>query len=132
MEQKTVADVMGRRVISCELQTPVPEVARIMTHEDVSAVVVLDEEECLAGLISRTDLVVLYGYEEEWPYLRAQQVMISQVRTVQPNEQAVVAAQQLHQQKISRLVVTEPVGNGKQRPVGMLSITDIVREMSFT
>lgn len=132
MHDKTVADLMSKRVSSCPKTTPIPEVARIMTEKDISAIVVVDEEGCLAGIISRTDLAVLFGYEEMWPHLHAGQVMITEVSTVGPGERAVLAAQVLHQRKISRLVVTEPVeSSGKERPVGILSITDIVREMSM-
>ena len=131
MHNKAVADIMHKGVISCPLDTPMPEVARIITEKDISAIVVVDHESYLAGLISRTDLAVLYGYDEMWPHLRAGDVMTKNVLTIQATDPAVQAAQKIHQNKISRLIVTEPAPNGKEKPIGILSITDIVRDMSL-
>ncbi len=128
---KPVGEVMHSGVIHCTMDTPVPEVARRITKHDISAMVVTDEEGCLAGIISRTDLTVLYGYDEMWPHLTAQQVMKTTLHTVAPDELATRAAQRLHQEKISRLIVTEPTAHGKEKPIGILSITDIVRDMSL-
>lgn len=131
MHNKVVADIMHKGVISCPLDTPIPEVARIITQKDISAIVVVDNESHLAGLISRTDLAVLYGYDEMWPHLRAGDVMTRNVLTIQATDRAVEAAQKIHQNKISRLIVTEPAPNDKEKPIGILSITDIVRDMSL-
>lgn len=131
MVDKSVSDIMHAGVVSCPLDTLVPDVAHMMTNHDISAIVVVDADDCLAGIISRTDLAVLYGYEEMWPHLQAGQVMTTQVYTIAPDEPAVKAAQEIHQHKISRLVVTEPGPSNKKRPIGILSITDIVRDMSL-
>lgn len=128
---KRVADVMHSGVIHCTMDTLVPEVARRITKHDISAMIVVDMDGCLAGIISRTDLTVLYGYDEMWPHMTAQQAMKTTLYTVAPGELATVAAQRLHQEKISRLIVTEPTDNGKEKPIGILSITDIVRDMSL-
>jgi CBS domain-containing protein len=131
MIDKSVADLMHDGVISCPLETPMPEVARRMTQADISAIVVVDHDGCLAGVISRTDLAVLYGYDEMWPHLQAGQAMTGKVHTVSPTTSATEAARRIHQHKVSRLIVTEPVANGdKERPIGILSITDIVRTMA--
>jgi signal-transduction protein with cAMP-binding, CBS, and nucleotidyltransferase domain len=131
MIDKSVADLMHEGVISCSLNTPLPEVARRMTEADVSAIVVVDDEGYLAGLISRTDLATLYGYDEMWPHLQAGQAMSGAVHTISRTNAATEAARRIHQHKVSRLIVTEPVTNSdKKRPVGVLSITDIVRAMS--
>jgi len=131
MIDKSVADLMHDGVVSCPLDTPMPEVARQMTQADISAIVVVDHEGCLAGVISRTDLAVLYGYDEMWPHLQAGQAMTGKVHTVSATTPATEAARQIHQYKVSRLIVTEPVVNSeKERPIGVLSITDIVRTMA--
>lgn len=131
MIDKSVADLMHDGVISCSLDTPLPEVARKMTQADISAIVVVDYDGCLAGLISRTDLAVLYGYDEMWPHLQAGQAMSANVYTISRTTAATEAARRIHQHKVSRLIVTEPVANSdKKRPIGILSITDIVRAMA--
>lgn len=131
MTIKTVADLMHTGVISCTTERKLPYVARKMTDADVSAIVVVDSDGCLAGVISRTDLAVLFAYDEMWPHLTAGQAMSANVFTVSPEDPATEAARQIHQNKVSRVIVTEPAGDGnKQRPIGILSITDIVRTMA--
>lgn len=131
MLDKTVSDLMHEGVVSCPLDTLLPEVARKMTRADISAIVVVDHDGCLAGLISRTDLAVLYGFDEMWPHLQAGQVMSSEVYTISRTTAATEAARRIHQYKVSRLIVTEPVANSdKKRPIGILSISDIVRTMA--
>lgn len=132
MLSKPVSEIMHEGVITCAPDTPLPDVARTMTRHDVSAIVVVEEDGSLAGIISRTDLLVLYGYDEMWPHLQAGQVMIRSVITVEPTASAVEAARKLHEHKIHRLIVTDSNGHtGKVKPIGVLSITDIVRDMSL-
>ncbi|NOX62762.1 MAG: CBS domain-containing protein [Chloroflexi bacterium] len=132
MDGKSVAEVMHHGVITCNPTTAIPEVARLMNEHDISAVVVVDDRELLAGIITRSDLVVLYGYDEMWPHLRADQVMITQVATVKPNDPAFKAAQEMRRRRIHRLVVVEPTARGERpRPIGVISMTDIVRDMSL-
>ncbi len=132
MDGKTVAEVMHYGVITCKPATSIPDVARLMNDHDISSIVVVDDHGLLSGIITRSDLVVLYGYDDMWPHLRADQVMITQVVTVQPDEPAFKAAQEMRRRRIHRLVVVEPVdGEDRPRPIGVLSMTDIVRDMSL-
>jgi CBS domain-containing protein len=131
MHAKKVKDIMHTGVTTCLLNTPIPEVARTMEKNDVSAIVVTDETGYLAGLISRTDLVVLYGYQEMWPHMIAEQVMVSKVATISPDELATKAAQKMNQQKYHRLIVTNTDDDGNQKPIGVVSMTDIVRDMAL-
>lgn len=131
MPTKTVKDVMHVGLITCPVHTPIPEVARMMIKHDISAIVVTDESGHLAGLIARTDLIVLYGYQEMWPHLTAEQAMVTKVATIAPNELATKAAQIMNERKYHRLIVTEMNGQGKEKPLGVVSMTDIVRDMAL-
>jgi signal-transduction protein with cAMP-binding, CBS, and nucleotidyltransferase domain len=53
----TVQEWMHRGVITCRAETSVAEVAETMDHNDISALVVVDESGDTHGVISRTDLV---------------------------------------------------------------------------
>lgn len=130
MHDKKVADIMTRGAISCPLDTLIPDVARTLTRRDISAIVVVDDQGHLAGLISRGDLVALYSFDEMWPHLTAEKVMTRQVATVRPDQPAVEAATMIHNGKITRVIVTESDEAGNETPIGILSITDIVRDMS--
>lgn len=130
---KMVQDVMSKDLRCCSVSATVPDVAHIMTAYDVSSVVVLDDEGFLAGIVTRTDLVALRGSEEYWYGLTAQHVMKTDVVTCAPETPMRDASKTLVQKGIHRLVVVEnPDGGEKVRPVGVLSQTDIVRDMALS
>ncbi|RME42653.1 MAG: CBS domain-containing protein [Caldilineae bacterium] len=126
-----VKEVMSTNIHCCSVEATIPEVAHIMVTHDVSAVIVLDADDYLAGIISRTDLVELRGFDEYWHGLTARHVMKTDVITCAADLPLREASQMLVQHKIHRLVVVEPGGKeGALRPVGVLSQTDIVRDMA--
>lgn len=127
-----VKDIMTPDVISCDLYTPIHEVARILTKKEISAVVVMDEGGELAGIVSQTDLVnvrVHEDYWEHWRGLSAKHIMTKEVVTIDPESPIEEAARLMRNTGVHRLVVVERKGN-KLTPVGVLSMTDIVREMA--
>ena len=129
-QYKRVAEVMSRGAITCGLDRDVPGVARLMTQHDISALPVVDEHGCLAGIITRTDLVVLRAYEDYWRELRAEHVMVRDIASVTPDQTMAEASRLMTEKRVHRLIVCEPNQYGL-RPVGVLSQTDIVRDMSL-
>jgi CBS domain-containing protein len=128
---KTVAEVMHQGVLSCPFGTPIPEVARLMTEHDVSAIPVVDEGGYLAGIITRTDLVTLRGYNDYWRELKAEDVMVHTLSTITTDRTVADASKLMTEKKIHRLVVVELNEDKHARPIGILSQTDIVRDMSL-
>jgi signal-transduction protein with cAMP-binding, CBS, and nucleotidyltransferase domain len=124
-----VRDLMSPRVAMCKRETLIPQVARQMRDQDVSALVVVDENGFMEGIISRTDLVTLRAHEEYWQGLRAEHVMVSSVVCVTPDTPITDALAVLLARKIHRLVVVEDC-NTRSHPVGIFSITDVVRDMA--
>lgn len=127
---KLVADVMHTGVVACGLDASIPAVARLMTEHDVSAVPVVDDGGHLAGIITRTDLVTLRGYDDYWRELKAEDVMVRDVQTVTPDQTVAEASRLMTDKKIHRLIVCEGDGD-ERRPIGVISQTDIVRDMSL-
>jgi CBS domain-containing protein len=128
-EERLVDQVMHRGILDCQPGTPVAEVARRMVENDVSALIVTDEQGYLAGVVSRTDLVTLRAFEEYWAELTAEHAMVQQVVTISPQASLSKACRLIVERKIHRLVVVENEGD-QLRPVGVLSQTDIVRDMT--
>lgn len=115
-------------VISCTPETHLDEVATTMRAKDVSALVVMSDG-IAVGIISRTDLVnsaFVEPYMRFWRGMAARHLMSAPVATVSPEAPLTKAVELLRAHRIHRLVVTEPVA-GVERPVGVLSMTDIVR-----
>lgn len=129
MSETLVRDLMSHSVATCKKDTPIPEVARQMRDLDISALVVVDDEGYIEGLISRTDLVTLRAHDEYWQGLRAEHVMIKKVICVTPETQLHEALAILLARKIHRVVVVDDCEQ-RSKPMGVLSITDIVRDMA--
>jgi CBS domain-containing protein len=127
-----VRDWMHRGVIACSPDTPADEVAGAMAAHDVSALVVVDADGYAVGLISRTDLVnatFVQPYLRHWRGLSARHLMSSPVISVRedtPVEQAIAL---IRERRIHRVVVTLAEA-GRERPIGVLSVTDVVGRLS--
>jgi CBS domain-containing protein len=118
-------------VITCRPETPAMEVAETMDAHDVSALVVVDAGGYAVGVISRTDLVnatFVQPYLKHWRGLSARHLMSSPVISVRAETPIEDAVELIRGQKIHRVVVTEPDGE-RARPIGILSVTDLVRHM---
>ena len=118
-------------VVTCRPETPVTEVAQTMSAHHISALVVTDEGGLAVGVISRTDLAnasFVEAYWSHWRGMAARHLMTSPVVSVRPDTPVASAIALLRDRKIHRLVVTEPAEKG-ERPVGILSMTDVVRRM---
>ncbi len=118
-------------VITCRPDTPAGEVANTLQAHDISALVVVDEEGYAVGVISRTDLVnatFVQPYLKYWRGLAARHLMSSPVVGVRADTSVEEAMRLIHDRKIHRVVVTEPEGN-RERPIGILSVTDLVGHM---
>lgn len=130
--ERTVEQIMHRGVLTCQRETPVQDVAQQMTTQDVSALVVVDDQGNLAGLISRTDLVNARLYEQYWKHWRgltAGHIMVTDVVYVHPYDSVEYASKLMMERKIHRVVVVEETETGI-KPVGILSITDLVRDLA--
>jgi CBS domain-containing protein len=128
MPELTVRDVMTAGVVSCAPDAGLEEVAARMRERGISALVVL-KDGAAAGVISQTDLVnaaFVQPYLRYWRGMAAHHLMTSPVVAVRPDAPLVEAIEILRARKIHRLVVTEPSDSG-DRPVGILSMTDIAR-----
>jgi predicted transcriptional regulator len=127
MKDKLVRDVMHRKVISCRVDTPLREVAKRLDSEKINALIVVDESGDLAGVVSQTDLVKTC--ERDWRNMVAEDVMTSDVVTVVADIPVLVAVELMVDNQVHRVVITQG-GLAPRRPVGVLSMTDVVREMA--
>ncbi|HEC34584.1 MAG TPA: CBS domain-containing protein [Chloroflexi bacterium] len=124
---KFVRDLMRRGVITCHTDTPLPEVARRMAENKVTAVVVVDEGGEVCGIVTRKDLVGVYN--QDYKKMVAENVMSSDVATIIPDIPVTAAALIMLDRDVSRLVIMHEKP-ATQRPVGILSMSDIVRDMA--
>ncbi len=129
--ERQVADVMHAGVISCQTDTPVNQVAALMRDHNISAVVVVDAGHNLQGIITQSDLVKTFSIRhfERRPWnLLAENIMTADVVTATPAMTLDAAATLLTERHIHRVVVVDAAQ--PTRPVGVCSLTDIVRALA--
>ena len=128
MPELTVRDCMHAGVIACAPDTPLEEVAETMQARGISALVVVAGG-LAVGVISKTDLVnvaFVQPYMRHWRGMTARHLMTSPVFSVDPRTPFAEAVRLLDERRIHRLVVTDE----GQRPIGILSLTDVARVLS--
>ena len=126
MSEKLVEDIMHRGVITCKTHTLLKEVVRIISDTDVSALVVIHDNEDVAGIVSHMDLLSLYG--QNLLDYKAEDVMTPKVITIAPTASIKEAVALMLENQIRRLLVTEQTPEG-ERAIGVISTTDVIRDM---
>jgi len=128
MSHKLVRDVMHRGVITCWADEPVTDVARRLREYAINAIFVLDQSGRAEGVISQTDLARAY-VDGGWENRTADEIMTPEVVTIGGDIPLDVAVQIMLDKHIHRLLIVQG-GRTPNRPVGVLSLSDVVREMA--
>ena len=127
--EKFVRDVMRRGVLTCKTDAPLPEVAKTMVERKINALFVVNDSGDACGVLSQTDLVRAYAEGRDLSSLVAEDVMTPEVVTVVADIPVRAAARIMIDRGIHRLLITMG-GPLPYRPVGILSMSDIVRDLS--
>jgi CBS domain-containing protein len=130
MATESVRDVMRKGVVSCAPQMTLRDAAKLMTQANVRALVVMNSDCGLTGIVSTSDLVNATLDKSFLPEnVTVKDVMTPSVLTVTPDESVSVAAKLMIDRHVHRLVVVE---NKEENcmPIGILSMGDIVRSIS--
>jgi CBS domain-containing protein len=127
---KDITAIKAKRygVYTCQPQTTLREAARILVAEDISALVVVDDDGRLQGIISRSDLVRVRYYQEDWADKLVGSAMSGDVVTVTQHETLEAVMALLLERQIHRVVVVRNEKNGVT-PVSVLSAADILYHM---
>jgi CBS domain-containing protein len=88
---------------------------------------VLDESGRAEGVISQTDMACAY-VRGDWKHRTADEIMTPGVVTISGDIPLDVATQIMLDKHIHRLLIVQG-GRTPNRPVGVLSLSDVVREM---
>jgi CBS domain-containing protein len=100
-----------------------------MADEDISSLVVVDDDGYLLGILSRTDLLRAHRAGGPWALQPVSKCMTQPVVAVTPVDRLSHVADLLLDKQIHRVVVVREE-NGKQRPVAVISDADLVYHMT--
>jgi CBS domain-containing protein len=124
MKTMLVEKLMTRDVESCRAEATTADAAAIMWRRDCGSVPVTDDEGRVVGIITDRDICMALSMRGQ----RAADVRVGEVmaagaiRTCSPVDDVREALEAMREGQLRRL----PVVDGKDRLVGILSITDIV------
>ena len=121
-----VSELMTRDVSCCSADDPLTVPAQIMWEQDCGSVPVLDPQTGRAiGMITDRDICMATLLRDRAPSaLRASDAMSRTLHYCSPGNSIVHAESVLRRHQIRRLPVLDDAG----RPIGILSLADIVRE----
>jgi signal-transduction protein with cAMP-binding, CBS, and nucleotidyltransferase domain len=128
MSETTVVEAKRFGVITCLPEARLREAAQRMTGDDVSALVVVDSEGCLAGIITRTDLLRAHAESETWADRTVAETMNPDVVTIGLHAPLGEVKKLLLDLHIHRVVAVRPEGD-KLRPMAVISAADLVYHM---
>jgi CBS domain-containing protein len=100
-----------------------------MADDDISALVVVDDQELLTGIISRADLLRACVESPDWRQEVVERYMTRDVITITPDSYLDEVLELLLTKGIHRVVVVREE-NGGHRPIAVISDSDLVCEMA--
>ena len=124
-EGRTVTQAKRFGCYHCNADTPMVDAVRRLVTEDISSLVVTDPDGYLIGVITRIDVLRCYLAHDDWEQQPVGAYMSQQVVTVSPDDQLRHVADLLLEKHIHRVVVVREE-NGKQKPVAVVSDSDLV------
>lgn len=129
MKNMTVLEAKRFGVTTCKATATLMSAACLMQEHNISALVVVDLQGFLAGVITRTDLVRACYERDDWAHQPVHSYMNADVVTVRLDDRLEKVMALLIERHIHRVVAVEPVGD-KLKPMGVLSATDIIYHMA--
>lgn len=120
VEKVLVKDFMSKNLITVTRNDTIHKCAKLMHQNKVSSVLVLDDDETLAGVVTKTDLASIFLTHSVGPLL-VSDIMTSKVVTVMPADSLLLVESLLVKYRISRIVVER-----NKKPVGIITNRDFL------
>ena len=121
---RTVLQAKRLGIHSCIPTTSLVSALRTMVEEEISSLVVLDEDGYLEGIITRMEILGAYLALDEWASELVQDHMTRDGVVVSPHTMLLEAARLMSERQVGQVVVALAEGE-KQRPVALLNDADL-------
>src|SRR5262249_55951364 len=120
-------DIMTRNVTTCNKETRLQELARLMRDEDIGAIPVLDENGILKGIVTDRDLITegLTSNKAD-AEIKAEDCMTTDLYTANQNDRLVDVLREMGDHQVRRL----PVVDNRERLVGIIAMADVATQTS--
>jgi len=125
----TVESLMTRSPVVVTEEDAIAGVAELLAGYEITGLPVVDDDDRLVGVISQTDLVRLRGSTIPWTGwhgLMVRDLMTTPAKTIAASAPLDEAARRMTDEHVHRLVVVD----SRRMPIGVISESDIVREIA--
>lgn len=130
MLNQTALEAKRYGVFTCMNCMTLSDATQQMVSEDISCLVITDDEGYLAGILSRTDIIrAAIAEQEAWIQAPVGEYMNSDVVTVPPEATLREVGILLLDRRIHRVVVAADEG-GRKRPLSVISAADLVYHLA--
>ncbi|KAF5411924.1 MAG: CBS domain-containing protein [Euryarchaeota archaeon] len=127
ISEKMIRDVMTRGVVTACAGTSLIEVTKMLASQQVSGIAITSADGDVLGFISETDILKALA-KPDLEHIIAEDVMSSRLVSIAPDATIGRAAKIMEAKHVHRLLVlSEKRAGSAQRPIGILSASDIVR-----
>jgi CBS domain-containing protein len=126
LDHVRVGDCMHHGLVTCDPQTPLPEVAAAMTAHRVHAVALVDPAGHTSGVVSDTDLIAAAACSDAF---HAKDAAAAEAPSVAGDWPLRHAVRLMAEHGLSHLIVRDPA-NG--HPIGVLSAGDVISAYALT
>lgn len=116
-------------IVSCRGGDRLSKIVRRMADDDISALVVVDDEGFLVGIITRSDVLKAHLSTQDWRSEPVERFMTRDVLTVTPEATLEKVMHMLVESRIHRVVVVREQ-EGHFVPIAVISDSDLVCEMA--
>ncbi len=121
---------MTRGVVTVSTETLVKDIAEKMANQRLSGVAVIGEHGDVLGFVSEMDMLKVLD-KPNLEQMSAEDVMSPYLISIAPNATLRQAARVMNERRTHRLLILSEKGVGaSQRPIGILSASDIIREVA--
>lgn len=124
---RRVADVMTTQVIHASLDTPVLQLAQLMSENLVSCVVITETDKNdnirPVGIVTERDIVQFHAFQVDLATTEAQTVMSTPLFLLSPEDSLWTAHEEMKRLRVGRMVVSWNWGQG----LGIITQTSLLR-----
>ncbi len=130
LENKLLRDIMTRGVVTVPMGSTVKQLAALLSKHGLSSAAIIGPDGGAIGLISNMDILKVIG-KENWENMPAESIMTPYIEVAKPTSTLGEAAKMMGDRHIHRLLIFSENGVGaSNRPIGIVSASDIVREVA--
>jgi CBS domain-containing protein len=122
-----IEQLMNHNVKTCRASDRLNQAAQLMWDNDLGFLPVVDGEDKLVGTLTDRDICMATYTQGQPPHqVPVWAAMAKKVAALKPNDSLLIALQMMQENQVRRLPVIDQQG----RPVGVLTLSDLVLEAS--